>query len=47
MRAKTSGLVIEILSPRQALDYLIRKIHAYFKLGVKSCRLVMPALNEV
>ncbi|MCK5872171.1 MAG: Uma2 family endonuclease [Methylococcales bacterium] len=40
-------LVIEILSPRQALDYLIRKIHAYFKLGIKSCWLVMPALDEV
>ena len=40
-------LAIEILSPRQAVDYLIRKIHAYFKLGVKSCWLVMPSLNEV
>jgi Uma2 family endonuclease len=40
-------LVIEILSPRQAIDYLIRKINAYFKLGVKSCWLVMPSLDEV
>ena len=36
-------LAIEILSPRQAISYLIRKIMAYFKLGVKSCWLVNPA----
>jgi Uma2 family endonuclease len=35
-------LAIEILSPRQAVSYLIRKIKAYFKLGVKSCWLVNP-----
>ncbi len=40
-------LVIEILSPRQAIDYLIRKINAYFELGVKSGWLVMPSLDEV
>ncbi|OAD23950.1 hypothetical protein THIOM_000201 [Candidatus Thiomargarita nelsonii] len=40
-------LAIEILSPRQAVDYLIRKINAYFKLGVKSCWLVIPSLDEV
>ncbi len=40
-------LVIEILSPRQAIDYLIRKIYAYFELGVKSCWLVIPSLDEV
>ncbi|HID99845.1 MAG TPA: Uma2 family endonuclease [Thiotrichaceae bacterium] len=40
-------LVIEILSPRQAIDYLIRKINAYFELGVKSCWLVIPSLDEV
>lgn len=40
-------LVVEILSPRQAVDYLIRKIHAYFELGVSSCWLVMPTLDEI
>ena len=35
-------LVIEILSPRQAIGYLIRKIDAYLELGVKSCWLVIP-----
>jgi Uma2 family endonuclease len=40
-------LAIEILSPRQAIDYLIRKINAYFKLGVKSGWLVIPSLDEV
>ncbi|OQY44451.1 MAG: hypothetical protein B6247_30240 [Candidatus Parabeggiatoa sp. nov. 2] len=40
-------LVIEILSPRQAVDYLIRKMNAYFKLGVKSGWLVIPSLDEV
>jgi len=36
------GLAIEILSPRQAVGYLIRKINAYFELGVSSCWLVIP-----
>ena len=36
-------LVIEILSPRQAVNYLIRKINAYLELGIKSCWLVIPA----
>ncbi len=40
-------LAIEILSPSQAVGYLIRKIKAYFELGVKSCWLVMPSLSEV
>jgi len=35
-------LAIEILSPRQASSYLVRKIKAYFALGVKSCWLVDP-----
>ncbi len=35
-------LIIEILSPRQAVSYLVRKIKAYFELGVKSCWLVDP-----
>ncbi|KHD08522.1 hypothetical protein PN36_16755 [Candidatus Thiomargarita nelsonii] len=40
-------LAIEILSPRQAISYLIRKIKAYFALGVKSCWLVNPATKSV
>ena len=35
-------LVIEILSPRQSIGYLIRKIKAYFELGVKTGWLVNP-----
>ncbi len=35
-------LAIEILSPRQAISYLVRKINAYFELGVKSSWLVDP-----
>jgi Uma2 family endonuclease len=35
-------LAIEILSPRQAVSYLIRKINAYFAVGVRSCWLVIP-----
>ncbi len=40
--SKMPDLAIEILSPRQATSYLIRKIKAYFVLGVKSCWLVDP-----
>jgi len=40
-------LAIEILSPRQAISYLVRKTKAYFALGVKSCWLVIPSLDEV
>jgi len=36
-------LVIEILSPRQSVSYLIRKINAFFELGTKSCWLVNPS----
>jgi Uma2 family endonuclease len=35
-------LVIEILSPRQSVDYLVRKTKAYFDLGVRTCWLVNP-----
>jgi len=35
-------LVIEILSPRQSIDYLVRKTKAYFELGVKTGWLVNP-----
>ena len=35
-------LIIEILSPRQSVDYLIRKTKAYFELGVRTGWLVNP-----
>jgi Uma2 family endonuclease len=40
-------LAIEVLSPTQSINELLKKIKAYFALGVKSCWLVMPALEEV
>ena len=44
---KIPDLVIEILSPRQAISYLIRKINAFFELGTKSCWLVSPSQKIV
>jgi Uma2 family endonuclease len=40
-------LAIEVLSPRQSVGYLVRKIKAYFALGIKSCWLVMPPLEVI
>ena len=40
-------LAIEILSPRQAVNYLVRKTKAYLALGVKSCWLVIPATQTI
>lgn len=40
-------LVIEILSPTQAIGELLKKIEAYFALGVKSCWLAIPAFKEI
>lgn len=40
-------LAIEILSPSQSVNFLIRKIKAYFALGVKSCWLVVPPMTQV
>lgn len=40
-------LAIEVLSPKQSIDYLIRKIGAFFALGIKSCWLVVPANESV
>jgi len=40
-------LVIEILSPSQSINFLVRKIKAYFALGVKSCWLVVPPMAQV
>jgi Uma2 family endonuclease len=40
-------LAIEILSPTQSVNALLRKFDAFFALGIKSCWLVMPSLEEV
>ncbi len=40
-------LVIEVLSPTQSVHFLVRKIKAYFALGVKSCWLVEPTVNVI
>jgi len=40
-------LAIEVLSPRQSIGELIRKIKAYFILGVKSCWLVVPSMEVI
>ena len=40
-------LAIEIISPTQGFEELLGKIRAYFALGVKSCWLVVPALESV
>jgi Uma2 family endonuclease len=39
--------VIEILSPTQALDDLVKKADTYFAAGVKSCWIVQPSLGLV
>jgi Uma2 family endonuclease len=40
-------LAIEVLSPRQSIGELIRKIKAYFSLGVKSCWLAIPSIEAI
>lgn len=40
-------LAIEILSPRQALSYLHRKISALFAIGVRSCWIVEPTTQTI
>ena len=40
-------MVVEILSPRQVMDDLVRKADAYFEGGVKSCWIVLPMLKTV
>lgn len=40
-------LAIEILSPRQATEDILRKFAAYFQLGVQSCWLVDPVTENV
>jgi Uma2 family endonuclease len=41
------ALAIEVLSPSQSVNFLLRKIKAYFALGVKSCWLVMPSVEVI
>ncbi len=41
------SLAIEILSPTQALDDLVRKADTYFAAGVQSCWIVQPALETI
>jgi Uma2 family endonuclease len=40
-------LAIEVLSPSQSVNFLVRKIKAYFALCVKSCWLVEPTVDVV
>jgi len=40
-------LAIEILSPRQTINELLNKFNAFFALGIKSCWLVMPAIEII
>ncbi len=45
--AQIPDLAIEVLSPTQAINDLLKKIKAYFAMGVKSCWLVIPSLEEI
>jgi Uma2 family endonuclease len=38
---------VEILSPTQGIDDLVRKSDAYFAAGVKSCWIVLPAVKGI
>jgi Uma2 family endonuclease len=40
-------LAIEVLSPRQGINEIIAKFHAYFALGIKSCWLVIPVTKSI
>lgn len=40
-------LVVEIISPSQSVDEVIPKIERYFEMGVKSCWLVQPPLQQI
>jgi len=41
------NLAIEVLSPRQTINELLRKFNAFFALGIKSCWLVMPSIEVI
>jgi Uma2 family endonuclease len=45
--SKMPDLAIEVLSPTQAINTLLKKIKVYFAFGVKACWLVIPSLEEV
>lgn len=45
--SKMPALVIEVLSPRQAIRELLSKFKAYFALGVKSCWLAVPSMKVI
>ena len=40
-------LTIEILSPKQTMDELMRKAEAYLAAGVKSCWIVQPMIESL
>lgn len=40
-------LVVEILSPTQSLDTLVKKAGTYFEAGVRSCWIVQPVLETI
>jgi Uma2 family endonuclease len=40
-------LAIEVLSPRQTINELLKKFSAFFALGIKSCWLVMPSIEVI
>jgi Uma2 family endonuclease len=44
---KMPELAIEVLSPSQSINELLRKFDAFFALGIKSCWLVIPSLEIV
>ncbi|MCP4698658.1 MAG: Uma2 family endonuclease [Gammaproteobacteria bacterium] len=40
-------LAVEVLSPKQGIEDILTKFKAYFALGVKSCWLIVPALEAI
>lgn len=40
-------LLVEILSPKQAVNEITEKFEAYFQAGVKSCWLVIPPTKTI
>src|SRR3990172_7445792 len=45
-KTKPPLLVVEIISPMQGMQDVIDKIEKYFENGVKSCWLVLPAIQS-
>jgi Uma2 family endonuclease len=41
------SLAIEVLSPRQTINELLKKFNAFFALGIQSCWLVMPSIEII